>query len=1015
MSSHQHFPRRHANPPPIVPGGGVVDGARSGTEDLVSVTSTLRQWLASRTQHQLVEILNRRPDVLGPFRPRDLGDVADRLHYPHSLRSVLYDLPQPCVEVLSALLVFENDGMTRADLAATMHLPPDDVHLDAAIHVCTEWAVVWEIDGRLHVPGSLRSLMPSPLRLGPPVAELLSPRTVDDLRARAEALGLPMKSRKVEILAALEAFYADGAAVRRLWNAAPDEQRELLTVAAWSHPVLQYQTPYAHPGRPDPAIAYLLVNGLVLGDWQSLIMPREVGLAIRGDDWHPTLSAKPEVTAPGTTGIATAGAPSGVTLLAAVPVPQETADQDAAAASNSAIEHVAALVEACGITPAALLKSGGVGVRELRRLAKAAALPEGAGAEGGEVRLWIELAHAAHLLGAEKGTLMPTPAFDEWRALPPADRLIALLDTWLELPTIPLMEGQPTRPALITIGFGSTYRPAGFGPGGFRRGGYRPVTPESASFRPAGFGPSGATIYGSPAYGSVGSHLRTDVLLAATEWPAGTAFATISDLHAIVRWRRPMVAATLADAANAVDPTWAEARMLGIVGRDTLSSLGRALIADGQRGPDSGADGSDNAADGSDSASAGHETATSGLAHVAAAFVHPPSAEAIFQADLTVVVPGSPSSFVSSLLDTVGTRESRGSATTWRISPASVRRALDAGGAPDDVLRELRGIAVGGKLPQPLEYLVGDVARRHGALRVRTVACVLRADDPALLAEIAAAKSLASLGLVVLAPNVLASAVPMEKTLAQLRAAGYAPVGEDESGTTVLERPTSRRTADCRVPAEIGTGHGGHDHRDHDHRGHDHSGHNQGGNVDDDGYEYDDEYDDDGEWTGTRVPGQTRNPASSAQTVDVATVVADILRGEIDRANETAARLELTRNLGVPAVEPSPPPPPAIEYGEPTVDMTGVATPPPVPSHLATLRTVHAHAPQLSPAEQRLLAAAIDAERPVWIQYSSLDGQQTRRIIEPTDLDGNIITAWCRLRDDERNFALNRIRGVTAV
>ena len=353
------------------------------------------------------------------------------------------------------------------------------------------------------------------------------------------------------------------------------------------------------------------------------------------------------------------------------------------------------------------------------------------------------------------------------------------------------------------------------------------------------------------------------------------------------------------------------------------------------------------------------------MAQVAAAFVHPPSAEAIFQADLTVVVPGSPSSAVSTLLDAVADRESRGSATTWRISPASVRRALDAGGTPDAVLRDLQAIATGGTLPQPLEYLVADVARRHGTLRVRTVACVLRADDHALLAEIAAARSLTSLGLSLLAPNVLASAVPMEKTLAALRAAGYAPVGEDESGATVLERPASRRTADRRVPA----GRSGHD-----------AASRAGDDRDDDGYEYvdDDEYDEDGEWTGTArartdpQPGQ--RPARRHGRM-----VAQILAGEVDRANEKAAQLDIARHLGVPSVEPPPPPPPAIEYGEPTVDMTGVATPVVIPpSALATLRAVHAHAPQLSPAEQRLLAAAIDAERPVWIRYASQDGEQTR-------------------------------------
>ena len=100
-------------------------------------------------------------------------------------------------------------------------------------------------------------------------------------------------------------------------------------------------------------------------------------------------------------------------------------------------------------------------------------------------------------------------------------------------------------------------------------------------------------------------------------------------------------------------------------------------------------------------------------------------------------------------------------------------------------------------LPQPLEYLVTDVARRHGTLRARSVGCVLRADDPALLAEIAATKALATLRLSLLAPTVLASTLPLDRTLAALRAAGYAPVGEADDGAPVIERPTQRR-----APAE---------------------------------------------------------------------------------------------------------------------------------------------------------------------------------------------------------------------
>ena len=88
-----------------------------------------------------------------------------------------------------------------------------------------------------------------------------------------------------------------------------------------------------------------------------------------------------------------------------------------------------------------------------------------------------------------------------------------------------------------------------------------------------------------------------------------------------------------------------------------------------------------------------------------------------------------------------------------------MRRAFDTGASAEELLAALREAATGGRVPQPLQYLVTDLARRHGALRVRPVACVLRSEDPTLLAELPRVKSLAKLGLTELAPTVYASAL----------------------------------------------------------------------------------------------------------------------------------------------------------------------------------------------------------------------------------------------------------------
>lgn len=165
----------------------------------------------------------------------------------------------------------------------------------------------------------------------------------------------------------------------------------------------------------------------------------------------------------------------------------------------------------------------------------------------------------------------------------------------------------------------------------------------------------------------------------------------------------------------------------------------------------------------------------------------------MFQADLTAVVAGSPSAHVAELLDEVADREGRGTASTWRFSPASVRRALDTGATSTEILDRLATVAAG-DLPQPLVYLVNDVARRHGHLAVVPLACAVLSEDPALLAEVARTRSLAPLAPRLLAPTVLASAKPVPETLALLRAAGYAPVRRDVQEQLVLERGRRPRT-----------------------------------------------------------------------------------------------------------------------------------------------------------------------------------------------------------------------------
>jgi hypothetical protein len=147
--------------------------------------------------------------------------------------------------------------------------------------------------------------------------------------------------------------------------------------------------------------------------------------------------------------------------------------------------------------------------------------------------------------------------------------------------------------------------------------------------------------------------------------------------------------------------------------------------------------------------------------------------------------------------------ESTGGATVYRVSEASVRRALDAGRAATD-LHELFRARSRTPVPQSLTYLVDDVARRHGRMRAGMASTYVRCDDEALLSEVVASRRTASLRLRRLAPTVVVSPVELEEVLAVLRAQGYAPAAEAPDGALLVAGPAARRTAARPRPARGG-------------------------------------------------------------------------------------------------------------------------------------------------------------------------------------------------------------------
>jgi hypothetical protein len=268
---------------------------------------------------------------------------------------------------------------------------------------------------------------------------------------------------------------------------------------------------------------------------------------------------------------------------------------------------------------------------------------------------------------------------------------------------------------------------------------------------------------------SLAPQVRGEVLRELADLPRdrATTAASVADR---LRWRAPRLAGRLRQ--GMVGWVMREAEVLGLGAGGALAGHGRQLLA-GSR---------------DEAVTALHALLPEPLDHI------------LLQADLTAVAPGPLTSELAHRLGVLADVESRGGATVYRFSDASVRRALDVGWSAAEVLAVL-GEHSRTPVPQPLAYLVTDVSRRHGRVRAGVASAYLRCDDEATLTEILADKRVAGLRLRRLAPTVLAAQAPIDTVLQRLREMGHAPAAEGPDGDVVVRRPDARRASAPRRPS----------------------------------------------------------------------------------------------------------------------------------------------------------------------------------------------------------------------
>ena len=546
--------------------------------------------------------------------------------------------------------------------------------------------------------------------------------------------------------------------LRQTIEQAPADARAMLEKMTWG-PALGV-LPTGGPGRTTAR--WLIEHHLLMPvSVDRVTLPREVGLVLREGRLHRTPELEPPVLHS-----------RSVSLV----------DAAAGGSASELLTQIDELAAMWGAEPPRVLRAGGVSVRDLRVTQhRLDVTPE-------RTAFVIEVAHAAGLV-ADDGELVPvwapTAEIDEWPAVDAGQRWATLALAWATTTRAPHLVGR----------------------------------------RSTGTGPANAL--GPDVQWPAIRGVRRDVLRELATLEPGQA-ADVASLRDRLAWRRPSRAAAVL--GEAVEAVLGEAEWLGVTGRGALSEAGRALVDSAFPTPAPGSSPSSNRGDRGGQVSGGTTSNRSGssarrgdaggnvggaitsnrdgdaLQTVAAAMskhLPAPVDHVLVQADLTAVAPGPLVGSLGAFMRLAADVESRGGATVYRFTPESVRRALDAGWTSAEVIDTVRRSS-STPVPQPLEYLVSDVARRHGQTRIGGAAAYIRSDDAAVLDTMLASRDLSALQLRRLAPTVLVSSADPRVLVDLLREHGFAPVHESRDGTVVhTEAPKRRSGTRRRGPAPI--------------------------------------------------------------------------------------------------------------------------------------------------------------------------------------------------------------------
>ena len=610
-------------------------------------------YLRSVDDAALLDLFTARPDLVTPVPP-DIASLAVRACSAPSLARAIDSLNQWQFQVLEAAASLNEPFLEKSVVALT------DKEAKGALEHLVTVGLVYPSDDGMRLPTQLRDVIGTePAGLGPASMAKLKLSELDDV---------------------------------------PADAKKVLERLIWGPP----RGSVGDIKNPGPGVNWLLEKKfLVPLDQRTVVLPREVAIALRGGKIHKERFIKQ---------------PS----LSGAKRDERQVNLAAIANVSTVLRWVEELLNFWADEPADALRAGGLGVRDLKIISTHLGVDESCTA------FVAELAYLASLISIDADDrILPSNKFDIWLMQTPADRWQMLASQWLITSRVSGLVGRVEAKNVAALG------------------------PELDRVNAA-------------RVRALTLELLRENQGIAPEW---------NSFKEVLSWRAPVRRnSSLQD--ELAEWTLREAEWLGITGQGALSKFGAQFLN-------------------GDDLSSINEDLPKTVDHI------------LIQSDNTAIAPGPLEHEISQALAMMAEIESRGGATVYRFTESTIRRALDHGKTGDEIKTFLTKTSKT-PMPQPLEYLIADVAKKHGKLRVGNTSSFIRCEDTALISQIMNDKKLEILALRRIAPEVVICDMDATDAMRVLRECGYLPAGESANGMILTGPKSNRALTKPRPPRVIG-------------------------------------------------------------------------------------------------------------------------------------------------------------------------------------------------------------------